>query len=461
MLKTIFLLLLFFSVTNSFAQKKLTPINQSTLTGISLPTGSKQDSRMLSTAAAKMLLEMESKKVSIAISSPEVLVLPPVAAGGFNADSLVKNLSEKGWAITVIEADKKYAWLQKDSRNLIMYFSMDAKETGLYFAEAASAPVQTGQGTNNGTIQTAPTETNQTQQTTDTVVQTNQTEIVQQPTPPVTNSGFAFTTTNFDDGWISTVQQDWVQVTKANIKVLIHYPNAIADAYNSVLKESDYAAWNTLVAPRYGNLGNFEWKTIQSWQSITFVQADATENATGKKVHIVLFKEHYSNGSGAYLEFVTDTKAAYENEFGAYRQESYGWEKTADMQFRNKFAVGGSDLSGTWTSNFSGMTQYVNAYTGASAGADTHASSQKFVFGANSTYNWDIGVASGFVGNIKFQSAKSNGKFTLPNAWQVHFSDMEGKPKTYDAYFSCVRGGRILWLSDVTYPGYTAFGKKD
>jgi hypothetical protein len=276
---------------------------------------------------------------------------------------------------------------------------------------------------------------------------------------PATKGSFAFTTTNFDDGWISTVQEDWVQVTKGSIKILIHYPNAKADAYNSVLKDGDYNAWNTLVAPRYSNMSNFEWKSIQSWQSITFVEADATETATGKKVHIVLFKEHYSNGSGAYLEFITDTKAGYENEFGAYRQESYGWEKTANMQFRNKFAVAASDLNGTWTNNFTGMTQYVNAYTGASAGADTHASSQKFIFGENSTYKWDIAVANGFVGNIKFQSAKSNGKYTMPGAWQIHFSEMEGKPKTYDAYFSCVKGSRLLWLSDVTYPGYSAYGK--
>ena len=129
------------------------------------------------------------------------------------------------------------------------------------------------------------------------------------------------------------------------------------------------------------------------------------------------------------------------------------------MQFRNKFAVAASDLSGTWTNNFTGMTQYVNAYTGASAGANTHASNEKFIFGAGNTYKWDIGVASGFVGNIKFQSAKSNGRFNLPNSWQVHFSEMEGKPKTFDAYFSCVKGSRLLWLSDVSYPGYNAYGK--
>jgi len=93
-----------------------------------------------------MLLEMESKKAGITLSSTEVLVLPPVTAGGFNADSLVKNLSDLGWAISVIEEDKKYAWLQKDNRNLLMYFSMDAKETGLYFAEAAAALCRTGRG---------------------------------------------------------------------------------------------------------------------------------------------------------------------------------------------------------------------------------------------------------------------------------------------------------------------------
>jgi hypothetical protein len=100
-----------------------------------------------------------------------------------------------------------------------------------------------------------------------------------------------------------------VEVTKGSIKVLIHYPNKSADAYNSVLKEEDYNAWNVLVAPRYSNMSNFEWKSIQSWQSISFMQGDATENATGKTVHIVLFKQHYSNGSGAYLEFVTNSRA--------------------------------------------------------------------------------------------------------------------------------------------------------
>jgi hypothetical protein len=136
-MKRILLLCIVGSITQIlFAQKKLVPVQQSTLTGIALPSGSKQDSRMFNVAAAKMLLEMESKKKNATLSSAEVLVLPTVNAGGFNADSLVKNLSDQGWTISVVEGDNKYTWLQKDNRNLIMYFAMNAKETALYFAES-------------------------------------------------------------------------------------------------------------------------------------------------------------------------------------------------------------------------------------------------------------------------------------------------------------------------------------
>jgi len=272
------------------------------------------------------------------------------------------------------------------------------------------------------------------------------------PAQPVT--GFAFTSTNFDDGWTSTVQEDWIEVTKDNIKVLIHYPNKSADEYNPVVMDGLKNAWNILVAPKYSSAANFEFKPISGWQSIEFAEADAVEKISGKTVHVVLFKMNYSGGTGRYLEFITADKASFEQEFDVYHKETYGWEKTEKMITYNKFAVAASDLKGKWTNNFTGTQQYVNAYTGNSAGMDTHASAQKYEFAGN-TYKWEIAVASGFVGNIKFQGAKSAGKFSLPNNWQVHFSDLEGKPKTYNTYFSCIKGGRILWIDD------TAFVKAD
>ncbi len=270
---------------------------------------------------------------------------------------------------------------------------------------------------------------------------------------PVKSDGFAFNTTNFDDGWTSTVQEDWVEVTKGNTKVLIHYPNKNADTYNSVVLDGLKNAWNLLVAPRYSSASNFEFKPITGWQTIEFAEADAVEKTTGRTVHVVLFKMNYSGGNGRYLEFITSNKNSFEQEFGAYHQTTSGWEKMENMANYNKFAVAASDLNGKWTTNFTGMTQYVNAYTGASAGADTHASTQSYEFGAGNTYKWNIGVASGFVGNIKFQSAKSSGKFTVSNNWQVYFSDIEGKPKTYNVSFTCIKGARVLWIDG------TGFGK--
>ncbi len=271
-------------------------------------------------------------------------------------------------------------------------------------------------------------------------------------------TGYAFSTTNFDDGWVSTMQEDWVQVVKGTSTVLIHYPNKNADAYNSVLMDGLKNGWNILVAPRYSSASNFEFKPVTGWQSIEFAEADMVDEATGKTVYVVLFKINYSNGSGKYLEFITPNKASFEQEFGPYHETSYGWEKMENMANYNKFAVGATDLNGKWTNNFSGMTQYVNAYTGADAGATSHASSQVFYF-SGGTYQWEIAVASGAVGNLKFQNTKSNGKLSLISNWQIKFSDMEGKPKTYDAYFSCIKGARMLWLSDVSYPGYTGYGK--
>ncbi len=268
---------------------------------------------------------------------------------------------------------------------------------------------------------------------------------------PNSGKGFAFTTTNFDDGWVATVQEDWVQVNKGTIKILIHYPNKSADDYNPVLLDGLKNAWNVLVAPKYSSASNMEFKPISSWESIEFAEADVVEKATGKTVHVVLFKKNSTSGRGKYLEFITPDKKTFEQEFGAYHQSSSGWEKIENMGGYNKFAIAASDLRGKWTNQFSGTTQYVNAVTGLDAGMTSHASVQNYVLGPGNVYKWDLAVASGVVGNLKFQNVKSSGKFSMSGNWQVNFSDIEGKPRTYNVYFSCIKGLRILWIDDVAF----------
>jgi hypothetical protein len=599
-----FLCLLIIASATSFAQKKMIPVTQSALTGITLPAGSMQDKRMLSVSAANTLMNMESKKSSRAISNTEVLVIPSSLSSGFDANMLVKELSEKGWQISINEDDNNYAWLQKGNQSVIMYFSMNAKESSLYFALDASSPPNS-QANNTIDLQTANTGSIQNQQTVDSSAQykpaefsdaketfdlityspprewrkeenenivsysitnnfdktwckigivksanskgsieqdfklewtklvvtpyniadpphtseviaadgwmiqsgsgqftfnntkaaailttfsgygrcvsiiattcnqrhmndiesfinhielkipdTNrivQEEIMAQTSQQTSDKGFAFNTTNFDDGWVATEKDDWVQVTKGATVVLIHYPNKQADAYNLVLMDALKNAWNVLVAPKYSSASNFEFKPLSNWESIEFAEADMVEKPSGRQVHVVLFKKNYNSGGGKYVEFITADKLSFEQEFGPYHEGSSGWEKMEKMASYNKFAVAASDLIGKWTNDFSGAVQYVNAYTGADAGMDTHASNENFHFGPGNSYQWDLGVASGAVGNIKFQSVKSNGNYSMVSNWQVKLSDIEGKPRTYDAYFSCIKGLRILWLDNKPY----------
>jgi hypothetical protein len=261
---------------------------------------------------------------------------------------------------------------------------------------------------------------------------------------------FAFNTTNFDDGWVATEQADWVEVTKGNLKVLLHYPNKKADEYNPVLLDGLKIAWDILVAPRYKSASGMQFKPVSGWESIEYAEATMVDSKTNKTVYVVLFKKNYSGGSGRFMEFIAPDKSTFEKAFGVYRQESFGWETMEKMINYNKFAIAASDLTGKWTNNFSGIQQYVNARTGADAGMDTHSSVQTFQF-TGAAYKWELTVASGFVGAIKFNNVKSNGKFSVPNNWQVYFSDIEKKPRTYDAQFTCIKGARILWIDGIGY----------
>lgn len=286
--------------------------------------------------------------------------------------------------------------------------------------------------------------------------------------PPITTTtkqdGFAFTTTNFDDGWTGTVQEDWVEVIKGNIKVLLHYPKE-GTIFPADPDPLTTAAWNILVAPRYSNLKNYKTSYISTYDRPYLGMGYATDNATGKQVFILLFRQ----GNTGWLEFVTPDKYSFIQQY-KFDPEIIRWDSESDllkplvqMASYNKFAVAASDFKGTWTSDFTGVQQLYHVYTGNYAGMNINQSNQTFQFGAGNTYNWKILVVNGMVGNINYAQVKSAGKFSVLNNWQVKFSDIEGKPKIYNAYFSCIKGARLLMLLDAQYPGsgiYTVFGRQ-
>jgi hypothetical protein len=282
-------------------------------------------------------------------------------------------------------------------------------------------------------------------------------------TKPVTN-GFAFNITNFDDGWTSTEQADWVEVEKGKVKVLLHYPKD-GTIFPADPEPLTNAAWNILVAPRYSNLKNYRTAYISTYNRPYLGFGDATENASGKEVFIVFFRQ----GDSGWIEFVAPDKSTFIQSFG-FDPYDIRWDSNSDvmnplarMTNYNKFAIAATDFKGTWTSDFSGVQQLYSVYTGQYAGMNINQSNETFQFGAGNTYNWKLLVVNGLVGNMNYAEVKSSGKFTVLNNWQISFSKIENKARKYHAYFKCIKGARLLLLLDADYPGsgiYTVFGKK-
>lgn len=278
----------------------------------------------------------------------------------------------------------------------------------------------------------------------------------------VAKSGFAFTTTNFDDGWTSTVQEDWVEVTKGSMKVLLHYPKE-GTIFPADPEPLVNAAWNILVAPRYSNLKNYRTTYITTYNRPYLGMGYATENATGKNVFIVFFRQ----GSSGWIELVAPDKNSFIDQF-KFDPETIQWDSNSDLMIPlvnmtgyNKFAVAASDLKGKWTSDFTGIQQLYNVYTGEYAGMNMNQSNEEFVFSAGNSYNWKLLVVNGMVGNAKYTEVKSAGQFSVPNNWQIYFSKIETGPRTFHAFWSCIKGARILNLLDANAPGsgmYTKYG---
>lgn len=281
-------------------------------------------------------------------------------------------------------------------------------------------------------------------------------------TLPIKQDGFAFASTNFDDGWISTMQEDWVEVAKGTIKVLLHYPKA-GTIFPADPEPLTTAAWNILVAPRYNKLRNYKTTYITTYDRPYLGMGYATEKSTGREVFIVLYRQ----GQTGWLEFITPDKNAFV-QFFKFDPDAIQWDSETDllkplaiMVNYNKFAVAASDFNGRWTSDFTGIQQMYHVYTGQYAGMNMNQSNEEFDFKAGNTYTWKLLVVNGMVGTMKYNQVKSSGNFKITNNWQVKFSMIENRARTYHAFWSCIKGARILNLLDADSPGsgiYTRYG---
>lgn len=271
-------------------------------------------------------------------------------------------------------------------------------------------------------------------------------------------------TTNWDNGWTSVAKEDWVEVSKGNIKVLLHYPNPVTTKYYANSDEEIAAVWNNLVAPRYSNLTDFKkWFNLSNIPRPLLAGGYLQDNATGKIVYVSIYHRGPSNLE--WIEVISPDKNSFVQNFGidistmpnAYTDPAK-FNALDLMIGYNRFAVTMEDLTGSWTNNYSSSLNYYNNSTGLKTDTRTYASSQVYSINANGSYRWELNTAESS-GSTKFQQTVSTGTCRLISNWEISFSDIGKKPKTYNVYFSSIKNGRLLWLQDKEYGAYNSFGR--
>lgn len=433
---SIILTCLFFS---AFAQKKVVPATSSPLSGIALPADSKQDTRGISVSAARMLLNEESKKMQSTISDVEVFVLPSAKTSGYSSEDLINSLEQEGWEISTLQNDNKYAWLSKGDEYLIAYFSTGKNTTSLYFGRPKSIPVfeTSTTSTNNSAVQP--------------VVQNESTVQVNTTTQNVAPGNFAFYITNWDDGWVSTIQNNKVVVTKGAVKVYIYFP--IQQNDETRRQGRDYY-WDNFIAKEF-RIGTKQYQDkgeVTSALKPPYIEGKAIDPATGKNCFLGF---HVTSASGImYPTLVVAPDAA--TLWATFpKANDLNNSDISVMRNYNKFAIAQSDLTGIWDGGDFGAMNYYNAYSGNYQGMGAVAKSDEFTFNADGTYSSKHSGASGMVGSMQTYTENYKGKAAVSN-WEIILPGRyDGKTSTYYAYFEIVNGGRVLHLQDKQYRGMT------
>ncbi len=258
------------------------------------------------------------------------------------------------------------------------------------------------------------------------------------------NSKYAFTSTNFDDGWIATDQSNWVEVSKGSTIVRLHFGIEYTDATrgmddNKMIEHF----WNLLLSPRY-RVGNINVTPTDMYNRIYFGESLATEVSTGKKVYLSLMI-YSENGFAKCIEILTTDKASLSQAFPDY-------DKIKQMHNYNKFAVSLKDLPGIWENSSSAYGQYYYSNTGNYAGMAGVSMYSKFTLKPDNTYDYEYAGTSGMMGNQQVHTEKTNGKYSAGN-WEFTSIEKNGEKTEYHAQFEIVRGGRILHLVNKKYSG--------
>ncbi|KIC90525.1 hypothetical protein [Flavihumibacter sp. ZG627] len=285
-------------------------------------------------------------------------------------------------------------------------------------------------------------------------VKLNKPEATRQPalsnTTTLPSTGkYQFTTSNFDDGWVSTVMQDYVLVENNghSVYLLYHVPYNASQFSGTGLRDAEFY-WENYVT----QLFSVQSKQFNDGGSMAlkppYMEGAATDKRTGKKCFIGMYLLIVPNATSIVIGTAPDEQAfrkRYPKANDVFASDIAG------MTRYNKFAVAPADVVGTWQNGNTSTVQWY--YTSPSgyenyAGMTLASTSASFTFNYNGTYSSIHNGATGAVGNMNTFQQEYKGNYTVSN-WAISASNRYGgKTDKFDASFVAVRGGRILRLNN-------------
>jgi len=265
----------------------------------------------------------------------------------------------------------------------------------------------------------------------------------------VTTSTYQFTRSNFDDGWVSSVQEDYVLVEKGNQTVYLNF----SVPYNPVqfsgtgVRDAEYY-WDNYVTRQFTVRTKHFNDGGSMAQKPPYMEGYAVDKRTGKSCFIGMYLLIVPNSANVVIGTAPD-EAAFRRQFPK-ANDPFGSDLAAMTRY-NKFALAANDITGKWQN---GNTETAHWYyvspTGYEgyAGMTLAATSATFQFNANGIYHSIQNGATGAVGNLNTFQQEFQGDFTVSN-WAITTTNRYGgKTDKFEASFAAVRGGRILQLNN-------------
>jgi len=433
---------------------------RSALTGVTLIPGAMLDKGFFVRMAAKASMDLNAKNVGQAITDEYEVYKLPASLGLGAVGSMQAALEAQGWAVT-FEPTKspdteRWGWMARADapaqRYLILYL-LDKKQSYLYLARASGVSVPSAPSYPNQPMAPPPLPTTSSASIFGPAPAPS-TAPTSAPAPASTSvvrpTRWAFTTTNFSDGWQAFDEPDWVLGVKGSVTARVHH--ATFDLRPFVNEDGTIFVWNQLIVPRYRNLTNV-WVRKPWWEdgSKNYVSAEGTEIASGRRYYLVLFR---SGNGNHWIEYLAPDKATFEREMAITVQVQGGTNWPALVRDGlNKFAVSANDLPGSWGSSSVAGIEYLSAITGNSLGIGAVSSDHKFIFRNDGTYEMRYVGASGMAGNQQFGGENWAGRVSVNTPWTMSLTGtFKGQTYDYDVWFEVVKGGgRILVLRRNSY----------